>query len=103
MAKVAAVQGFQVRCCELAHERRADLAAGCLVNAEEEMKTLRRAPGRASAKRWNDAMRRKRLLNLKCKNGPLIPQSVLKQLAALNLPPNEFVYQACLEKLLRGA
>jgi hypothetical protein len=38
------------------------------------------------------------------RNGkPEIPDGILKKLAALNLPPNPFVYQACLEKLLRGA
>src|SRR5262245_23661115 len=34
--------------------------------------------------------RAKRMLNLRRKAEPLIPDSVLKQLAALNLPANEF-------------
>lgn len=42
------------------------------------------------------------ILNLKSKREPLIPARILKQLADLHLPPNAFVYQACLEKLLRG-
>jgi hypothetical protein len=33
--------------------------------------------------------------------GPLIPDKVLRALASLNLPASEFVYTACLEKLLR--
>ena len=48
-------------------------------------------------------MRQQRAFNLKAKREKLIPTNVLKRLASLNLPPNEFVYQACLEKLLRGA
>jgi hypothetical protein len=44
-----------------------------------------------------------RVLALKKKGERLIPDKILRQLASLNLPPNEFVYQACLEKLLRSA
>jgi hypothetical protein len=44
-----------------------------------------------------------RMLALKKNGERLIPDKILRQLASLNLPPNEFVYQACLEKLLRGA
>jgi hypothetical protein len=42
-----------------------------------------------------------RMLTLKRNRAPLIPAAVLKRLAALNLPPDAFVYEACLEKLLR--
>jgi hypothetical protein len=34
-------------------------------------------------------------------SAPLIPDKVLRALASLNLPASEFVYTACLEKLLR--
>jgi len=46
-------------------------------------------------------MRQKRILNAKAKGEPLIPEAVIKKLAALHLPANEFVYEACLEKLMR--
>jgi len=46
--------------------------------------------------------RQERLLNAKKKGERLIPDSVLKRLAALNLPPNEWVYQVCLRELLRS-
>jgi hypothetical protein len=39
---------------------------------------------------------------LRAKKSKHIPDKVLKQLGALNLPPNPFVYEAVLEKLLRG-
>jgi len=42
------------------------------------------------------------MLRLRQKGEKLIPNEILAKLAALNWPPNEFVYQACLEKLLRG-
>jgi len=48
-------------------------------------------------------MRQKRILNAKAKGEPLIPEAVIKKLAALHLPANEFVYEACLEKLMREA
>jgi hypothetical protein len=44
----------------------------------------------------------KRLMNLRQKGKPLIPDSVLKRLASLNLPPNEWVYNVCLRELMRG-
>jgi hypothetical protein len=44
-----------------------------------------------------------RMLQAKKTGTPEIPAKVLKQLASLNLPPIPFVYEACLEKLLRGA
>jgi hypothetical protein len=47
--------------------------------------------------------RQARMLQAKKTGERVIPDGILKKLAALNLPPNEFVYQACLEKLLRGA
>jgi hypothetical protein len=65
--------------------------------------TRHKANARRNSKRLWALARAKRLLNLKKQGEPMIPDSVLKQLASLNLPANEFVYQACLEKLLRGA
>jgi hypothetical protein len=49
------------------------------------------------------AARHARMLQVKRGKPPEIPTKILRQLADLNLPPNAFVYQACLEKLLRGA
>jgi len=62
-----------------------------------------RANGKKQSKRLWAMARARQTLNLKRRGEPLIPESVLKKLAALNLPEaNQFVYQACLEKLLRG-
>ena len=66
-----------------------------------------KANGRKQAVRWNErrnaiAHRAALIRELRRAGNPLIPESVLKRLAALQLPPNEFVYQACLEKLLRS-
>ena len=48
------------------------------------------------------AVRRGRMLQAKRTGERAIPDKILRQLAALNLPPNPFVYEACLEKLMRG-
>ena len=65
------------------------------------------------AKMW--AANRKRIAEMKAKarqakmlqakrtGERAIPDGILRKLAALNLPPNPFVYEACLEKLMRGA
>ena len=70
------------------------------------MTTLQqRSAGKKSARRFNSRINRHRVAlvrELRRARKPLIPDSVLAKLAALNLPPNEFVYQACLEKLLRS-
>ena len=49
------------------------------------------------------AVRRGRILQAKRTKTPEIPDKILKQLAALNLPPNPWVYDVCLRELLRGA
>ena len=59
----------------------------------------------ANKKRLADlkaAARRGHMLQAKKTGKPLIPDAVIKKLAALHLPANEFVYEACLEKLMRG-
>jgi hypothetical protein len=43
--------------------------------------------------------RQARMLQAKRDGKRDISDKILKQLAALNLPPNPFVYEACLEKL----
>jgi len=48
------------------------------------------------------ALRRGRMLKAKRDGERAIPDKILRQLASLNLPPNPFVYEACLEKLMRG-
>jgi len=65
-------------------------------------KTRYRASARKQAERLNAIMRQKRMLNLKAKGQPLIPDNLLEKLAALNLPPNPWVYEVCLRELLRG-
>ena len=49
------------------------------------------------------AVRRGRILQAKRTKTPEIPDKILKQLAALNLPPNPWVYDVCLRELLRSA
>jgi len=62
-----------------------------------------RASSRKQGQRLKELERAQRMLNAKKNGKPAIPDKILRRLASLNLPPNEFVYQACLEKLLRGA
>jgi hypothetical protein len=46
---------------------------------------------------------RVRRLTARRNREPLIPDDVLEKLAALRIPEaNQFIYQACLEKLLRN-
>jgi hypothetical protein len=47
-------------------------------------------------------MRRGRVLQVRRNRKPEIPDKIMKELGSLNLPPNPFVYEAVLEKLLRG-
>jgi hypothetical protein len=79
-----------------------------LVIAAKEMTmakklSLHRANAVRNGRRLAAMGRAKRLFNIKRQKGEMIPAEVLRKLASLNLPANEFVYQACLEKLLRGA
>ena len=47
--------------------------------------------------------RQARILEAKRTGERVIPDKFLRQLAAFNLPPIKFVYDACLEKLMREA
>ena len=50
------------------------------------------------------AIRRGKMLKAKRDGERAIPDKILKQLAALNIPTaNVFLYEACLEKLMRDA
>jgi len=49
------------------------------------------------------AARRGRMLKAKRDGERAIPDNILRKLAALNLPPNPWVYDVCLRELLRGA
>jgi hypothetical protein len=51
----------------------------------------------------NAMARQRRILNAKKTGKPDIPTAVLQKLAALNLPPNQWVYDVCLRELLRDA
>jgi hypothetical protein len=46
--------------------------------------------------------RQGRILQAKRTGKKDIPDKVMKQLGSLGLPPNPFVYEAVLEKLMRG-
>jgi hypothetical protein len=62
-----------------------------------------RANGKKAARRLSKIGLRVRRLNARRERGPLIPDEVIEKLAALNLPPNPWVYSVCLRELLRGA
>ena len=47
--------------------------------------------------------RQARMMEAKRTGESVIPDKFLRQLAAFNLPPIKFVYEACLEKLMRDA
>ena len=47
--------------------------------------------------------RQERILQAKRSGKPEIPDKILKKLAALNLPNDRWVYQVCLDALMRGA
>jgi hypothetical protein len=49
------------------------------------------------------AARHARMLRAKKTGTPEIPDKILKRLAALNLPKDPWVYQVCLDALMRGA
>ena len=66
-------------------------------------RSLHKANGSKQARRLAELGRRKRRLNRLSKNEPVIPEGVLRKLSDLKLPPNPWVYQVCLEALLRGA
>jgi hypothetical protein len=51
---------------------------------------------------WRELGRQSRILQAKKSGKPAIPDKVLKKLAALNLPPNPWVYSVCLDALLLG-
>jgi hypothetical protein len=52
--------------------------------------------------RWRELGRQARLLQAKQRGEKIVPDKILRRLAALRIPEaNQFVYQACLEKLMR--
>jgi hypothetical protein len=65
--------------------------------------SLHRANGRKRAKQMRAREHAARMRNLKRSRAPLIPTEVLEKLAALNLPPDAWVYSVCLRELLRSA
>jgi len=46
--------------------------------------------------------RQARMLEAKRTGERAIPDNILRKLAALNLPPNPWVYDVCLRELMRG-
>ena len=82
-------------------------ASRCM-EAEVAGLTMARTPHKANArkqsKRFAALSRAQRQFNARRKGEPIIPDKILRKLAALHLPEaNQFVYQACLEKLMREA
>ena len=62
-----------------------------------------RANGTKQAKRLSMSKRRRRLLMKVRMTGPLIPDDVLRALAASALPPEKHAYDMKLREMLRGA
>jgi hypothetical protein len=65
-------------------------------------KTRHRANGTRQARRFHVGPHRRKMLAA-TKKGPFVPEPILRKLAALNLPPNPWVYQVCLSALLQDA
>jgi hypothetical protein len=67
-------------------------------------KSLHNANASKAAKRFGRMSARQYRMRAVTKRGekPLVPAAVLRKLADLRLPPNPWVYQVCLEALLRG-
>ena len=61
----------------------------------------RRANSRKRASEFNAISRAARMLSIKKKGAQIIPDKILRQLAALKLPPNPWVYDVCLRELMR--
>jgi len=54
--------------------------------------------------RWREIGRTQRMLNAKRRGEKIVSDRIMRRLAALRIPEaNQFVYQACLEKLMREA
>ena len=64
------------------------------------MPRSQRISGKKRAKQLTSAARQKRMFNLLRKKQPLLPTSLLRALAALNLPNDKQVYTAKLNELL---
>jgi hypothetical protein len=62
-----------------------------------------KASSRKAAQRLAEMGRRRLRLNRLAKGEPVIPKGVLRKLSDLRLPPNPWVYQVCLEALLRNS
>jgi hypothetical protein len=61
------------------------------------------AKNRARVAELKAQARRARMLQAKKTGKPDIPMEVLQKLASLRLPNNPWVYQVCLDALMRGA
>ena len=67
------------------------------------MQLKQKAASREAAQRLAAIGRRRLRLNRLAKGEPVIPKGVLRKLSDLRLPPNPWVYQVCLEALLRNS
>ena len=62
-----------------------------------------RANARKQAERAKAEAREKRRLYFMKRGEKIVPDKILRQLAALNLPPIPWVYEVCLRELERNA
>jgi hypothetical protein len=67
------------------------------------LKLKQKIASKQAAQRLAAIGRRKLKLYRATKGEPVVPARVLKKLAALNLPPNKWVYSVCMEALLRNS
>jgi len=102
MAETFPVQGLAQRCGQLAYGRHADFASGGMELSQKEMTMPKMtAKNRARIAAVKAKATHARILQARRTKTPEIPDKFLRQLAAFNLPPIKFVYDACLEKLMR--
>jgi hypothetical protein len=78
--------------------------SSCVVHAAAEEMTMARvsAKNRARIQELKARVRQGRMLQAKRGKPPDIPTEVLQKLASLRLPNNPWVYQVCLDALMRG-
>ena len=87
----------------MAHGWDPDFASGGMELSEKEMTMPKMsAANRKRIAELKAKARQARILQAKRSGKPDIPTEVLQKLASLRLPNNPWVYQVCLDALMRG-
>jgi hypothetical protein len=105
LAQVGTFQRLAEWRCSLANDWRVNQSAECLVVAAAKEMTMARvsAAQRKHIQQQKLKARHARMRQAKKTGKADIPMEVLQKLASLRLPNNPWVYQVCLDALLRGA